>query len=551
MYRRTRRNFLSTCAYTLGAGTGLSLLPRSLFATSNSVREPFPTIRDERIKALALRGLDAARNAGATYADIRLTRTHERLHTNDRFSYEKEGLHVGIRALKDGYWGFAASAVWSPDEVVRLGRESVRYAAANSLGKPREILLPPVLTVVDGHWETPVKIDPWTVNPLEIADVLDGITNNVHRELKNFDRAGNFQGGVITRATFYLSEQAFASTEGSYLTQRLHWTEGLCEVESRQYNGGSGGLLTPKAAGWEYIKDQPIVETVLQNVQEWNEIGKLPIKPLDVGRYDVVFDAQSVAELVSKTLGAATEIDRVLGFEANATGTSYLKDPKDTLGKTRVGSPMLTITANRNEPGSVATVQWDSEGVTPEPFTLIEKGVVADFQTNREGAGWLKDTYSSAGLPIRSHGCAFARTGKDVPLVHTANLVMTPGSEPLTMADLESGIGKGISFVQFRPDVDFQCSGGSGGGLALEIKDGKRVARLASQPGVLFQTQELWKNLLAIGGRKSAYAYATGFFTLRSDLLTKGQPEQNGCHSVTAFPIAVKDVSIVDQERRS
>ncbi len=552
MIKPTRRELLKAGAYTSAAGY-LAARSSPLMAMVGSVPEPVPPIQDPRLKALVQRGLDAAKSAGASYADVRLTYTRLRGTANAAYtSTESEMLHASVRALVNGYWGFASSPVWSPDELARLGREAARQASTNALGKPRKVNLPPTPIVADAHWETPVKVDAWTVHPMEISDFLMGINNGMVRELKNLDRYGKLADAAPdSRMMIYLSERAFGSTDGSYCTQRLHWIEGGCDTKSVQWPGTDAGLLTGTAAGWEHFTEQPVIEAVIRNCLENAELAKLPEIALDVGRYDVVLDAASVARLISDSIGAASEIDRALGYEANATGTSYLKSPDEMLGTFQLGSPLLTVTANRSERGGVATVQWDGEGVAPEDFTIVKNGILTDFQTHREGAGWLHDAYTRLNRPFRSHGCADAETAANAVLVRTANLVMTPSTENVTVQDLESNMKRGLSFIGLGAGMDFQLSGGEGVGLVVcEIKNGKRAARFSPRTtGMLFRTTEFWKNILGIGGASSAERIGRGFI-LNGDRIKKGMPEQYGRHSVTAVPVAVKDIAIIDRERR-
>src|SRR5688572_10217939 len=104
----TRRDLLKAGA-SAAALTGLASLPRPLLAQLDGAPEPVPAIRDPRLKALALRAIDAARSAGATYADVRLTHTRTRgFRGNPQPPGDRESIVVGARALVDGYWGFAS-----------------------------------------------------------------------------------------------------------------------------------------------------------------------------------------------------------------------------------------------------------------------------------------------------------------------------------------------------------------------------------------------------------------------------------------------------------
>src|SRR5690606_35134436 len=133
-------------------------MPRPVLACFGRGPEPVPPIRDPRIRELAFRAVEAAKGAGASYVEVRLT--HRRIRSlSEPFVTnfnDHEELTVGVRALVDGYWGFAGSPVWSPEEMERLGREAVQHAKVNALGPVRVVELAPRPVVADGHWQTPV-----------------------------------------------------------------------------------------------------------------------------------------------------------------------------------------------------------------------------------------------------------------------------------------------------------------------------------------------------------------------------------------------------------
>jgi TldD protein len=249
----------------------------------------------------------------------------------------------------------------------------------------------------------------------------------------------------------------------------------------------------------------------------------------------------SVSNLVSNTIGAATELDRVMGYEANASGTSYLHDPFEMLGSFAIGTSLLSVTGNRREPGGAATVQWDDESVVPEEVPLVTEGRLTDFATSRESATWLRGIYTKHGKSVRSNGCMYAPRGIDAPLIHTPNLVMKPGPETETLESLIQGVSNGLYFRGMSINMDFQQLNGLGRGMCYEIKNGKRVARILNT-GVLFRTPELWKNLIALGGETSLRRYGNP--------LWKGEPSQRSAHSVTAYPAVFKDITVVDVMRK-
>src|SRR5688500_15646892 len=132
--------------------------------------------RAEDFKELAMRGVDAARSAGAQYADARIARYRtQSVQTRERRvqglqDAETEG--VGIRALVDGAWGFAATSELTPDSVAATARRAVDQAKANKAALSKPIVLAPYGAAQTGTWRSPIKTDPFTIPIAEKADVL-------------------------------------------------------------------------------------------------------------------------------------------------------------------------------------------------------------------------------------------------------------------------------------------------------------------------------------------------------------------------------------------
>ena len=419
---------------------------------------------------------------------------------------------------------------WGTRRCTRRGQtRSARLASSTS---------PHVPWSPAGHWVMPVKADAFDVSPFEVFDHLLGLQIYAYRT----------QGVRVIRneCGFKVQDKAFAASDGSYCTQRLYlgWGDFTVKLKKNgQETGGAVDLLTPAGVGWELYRDQPIREAIRELIAGLEEDLSLPVKPVDVGRYDTVLDPLSMAALLDTTIGRATELDRALGYEANAGGTSYLNVPLDMLGTYHTGAPLLTVTGNRSEPGAAATVQWDDEGVVPNhQVTLVRDGVLTDFQTTRESAGWLKDYYAKSGEPFRSHGCANADSAINAPMQHTPNLVLAPGRGAHDFDDLVAGLATGIALEEATLDVDYQALNGMVRGKFYEVKKGKRVARIANA-GILFRTPELWKALTALGGAASVRRYGMG--------ASKGEPEQATYHSVTVVPAAFKQVTLIDPLRKA
>jgi TldD protein len=535
----TRRTMLRQSARALAVGTFLQsdslsplipipyLSPRSLLP-----------ILDEVQRQLIQTAVDAAMRAGATYADARLTFTQELIATRN-IPDRSEVIAFGVRALVNGYWGFASSPVWNNDEAARLGTTAAAQARANVLGRPREVELAPLEHPQSGSWVMPVKDDPFTMAYEEIWDFVSGLKSFIGR-LKDikFSNVG---------LRFIRQDKSFGSSLGQYTTQRLYQTSGGVTFSVEDIEGRTAGTvldyLTPAGLGFEYAREQPLRDAIVRAHEELLRELTLPKIPVDVGRYPTLINPVGMASIMSESIGAATQVDRAFGYEANAGGTSYITDPTTMLGTLKVGNSLVTITGNRARPGSVGRVQWDDEGVKPSEFTLIREGILTNMQTSREGAGWIKAHYTASGQPFRSFGCVSAPTAIDPPLIHSADLTLAPGSNATdTLETLRSSLDQGVEFVWPHVTFDSQQATGFGLGKAYQIKGGKRVA-LLSGTGMIFRTPELWNNVVMLGGSQSVRHFGLQ--------LTKGEPAQESFHEVATPPVLIKDMNIIDITRKA
>ena len=98
----------------VGAAAG-GLVSRPLLADFGRGRlTPVPPIQDPDIKELALRAVEVSRTAGAAYADVRFTHNYDGSGIDGGSTSDgRESMTVGVRALVNGCWGFAASNLWS------------------------------------------------------------------------------------------------------------------------------------------------------------------------------------------------------------------------------------------------------------------------------------------------------------------------------------------------------------------------------------------------------------------------------------------------------
>ena len=170
---------------------------------------------------------------------------------------------------------------------------------------------------------------------------------------------------------------------------------------------------------------------------------------------------------IHESVGHPTELDRVLGYEANYAGTSFATLDKWKSKNFKYGSDKVTIFADKMQPGTLGAVGYDDEGVKTQRWDLIKDGVLVNYQVIRDQAHIL-------GLNA-SQGCCYADSWSSVQFQRMANVSLAPGKEKLTPEDMIKNVENGIYIIgdgsfsidQQRYNAQF------GGQLFYEIKNGK------------------------------------------------------------------------------
>ena len=532
----SRRDFLKTAsaAAVAAACSPAASLPET--APAPVLRESPPTNLpgDAGIRDLALEALNAARDAGASYADARVGRyrrqfvgTRERQVTgvNDSESYG-----IGVRALVNGSWGFAATSEMTRQAVQMAAREAARIARAARNAQKRPVELAPVQPVV-GTWRTPVQIDP--------VDVT--IEDKVSLLLAANEAALRAKGVRFVQSGMALlrEEKTLATTDGTFTVQTFvrvgpqFTATATAPGDFQSYTHE----IAPRGSGWEYITGL----NMPGNAEEWASfaVQKLSAKSVEVGRYALILDPTNLWLTIHESIGHPTELDRAVGYEANYAGTSFIAPPAEMIGKLKYGPEFMNVQADRTQPESLSRTAWDDEGVPAEQWLLIERGVFKDYQTTRDQAAWIANLTGVR----RSHGCSFADSWSSVQFQRMPNVSLLPGERDITIDDIIADTPKGIvirnrgSWSIDQQRYNFQFSGQ----LAYEVRDGKIVGMLKD---VAYQarTPEFWNSMDMIGGQRSYWlggSFGDG----------KGEPSQSNSVSHGCPAARFQNVNIVNTGR--
>lgn len=504
----------------------------SILHSFTEIKKPFP-IDDDRIKAITKTAVESSLLAGADYADVRVISTAGLFYISNGLRRE-ESMGCGVRALVNGYWGYAFSPIWSNSEAKRLADEAVSQAVAYNLNRKRGVQLAPISGSLTGEWKTPIEIDPFDVPYDEIRDLMGSIVPYFRRK-KFFKR-------LMSGANAHRTEQVFASSEGHYIKQTKYVTAARFQfdLEDRERGKGASGLietLSPAGRGWEHIRKQPLRDLIDQEYDSTVKDMEMEFTPVDVGRKRIIVDPLTMVSVLKDSIGEATEADRVFGYEANAGGSSYINEPETMVGTLKIGSEKLNVIANRKISGSPGAAGWDDEGTVPIETSLIENGILKNLQSSRESASWIQS------LNSRSTGSVFARSTDCAPMIMCGDLTMLPDAAGgVSIDEMRSQLEDGLEFHRALSIFDFQKATGTIMGKAYEIKNGKRVS-LVQNAGVLFRTPELWNNLEKVGNVASVKHFGT--------TTSKGEPEQSSYLGISVPATTFKDMSIVDIARKA
>jgi TldD protein len=489
-----------------------------------------PAFSDPDLVALADVALDAARAAGATYADVRFADyRRQSVYTREARVQgidESEDRGFGVRVIADGTWGFAASSVVTKDEVVRIARRAVALAKVNAKLQREPVMLAKN-EATRAIWETPIERDAFDV-PLDekIALLLD-----VNKTAMAVPGVKFCSSGM----QFVREHKLMASSEGSYLEQTLHRCNPYFSVTSIDEKKGSfqtrDSLADPRGVGYEFIAGYPWLEEARQAGEE--AVAKHSAPSVEPGVRDLILHPTNLWLTIHESIGHPTELDRAVGLEANFAGTSFLTP--DKLGTYRIGSEIVTVHGEKTHPGSLATTGYDDDGVAAMEWPIVDRGVFVDYQTTRDQAAWIGRD--------RSYGTSYADSWGSVAFQRMPNVNLLPGSKKLSLddliADTEDAIlikGSGSWSIDHQR-YNFQF----GGQLFYEVKNGK-VARMINDVAYQSRTPDFWQACDAICD-ESEY-YVGGTF---GD--GKGEPSQSNPVSHGCSPARFRKVNVLNTKR--
>ena len=369
-----------------------------------------------------------AARSGASYADARyVERESETVSIKDG---QVEGIDrdsdrgVGVRVLRKGSWGFAASdRLTGESAVVPLFEQAIARAEAAATVQRRHVVLAPA-EPQRGEYRTSVRRDPFAVPLTERVDLLraaDAILATPHATVRRASVAS-----YRTRKRLVTSEGTDVRQEVVECGAGLNLTASMAGAKPATRSD----MRNVRQAGWEYVEEFDVLAHARTFARDAEAM--LAAKPAVARPTTLLIDQPFLALLVHESCGHPTESDRVLEHEVAFAGTTFMW-PKDR-GTLRYGSPFVNMTADATVPGGMGTFGWDDDGVPATRTPLVERGIFTGYLSSRETAGAL-------GIE-RSGGCARAEGWQHFPIVRMVNVSLERGDQTYgaLLADVEDGL---------------------------------------------------------------------------------------------------------------
>ncbi len=450
-------------------------------------------ISTDKIASTVKAQLDRMLSAGCSYGDARLYAENDNarlvlydgnLESNPA-SFERG---IGVRVLKDGAWGFAATADLDSIPACFDRALANAQAAARLLGFPVDM---GKRKPARGVYKPPVEQDPFEVPLSDKLALLKGIDDNLK---------GDGIAQRMVAASFQRRRILLWNSEGTELERWVFNTfgnmmvmapdkEGRTQRRSTELHGNGKGTR-----GWEWLADPSWFGGHADRLKE--ELALiLAADPLPPGKRDLIILPGQGFLQVHETIGHALELDRILGYELSYAGGSHVRP--EMIGKLRYGSEKLNARAGvvDNSPG---TFGYDDEGTPQRDYLLIDKGILVNVLSSRTD---LAEANAKAGREVvtesgtAARATAFYRT----PIDRMTNINIDPGADG-TLDDIVAATDDGIIV-----DTPVSWSIGSnrehfhfGTEIAWEVKGGKRT-RVYKNPTYQGHTLEFWGSLDMVG----------------------------------------------------
>ncbi|MDH3220463.1 MAG: TldD/PmbA family protein [Gammaproteobacteria bacterium] len=409
---------------------------------------------------------DKAAQAGCQFADARfLSIQKQRVVSRDHAlssCSDSEDRGFGVRVLCRGAWGFASSPTYTAAEIEKVVALALRIARASALAPRADGVKWAPEPALKLEYKSACRQDPFAVALEDKADLLIAANEVMLRN------------SAVMRAQGFLSfkrvQRWYANTEGAEMhsdvtsSESAIWAIAVGNGDFQERNWKAPATTQ----GFESYRKAEFLEQAERVADEAEQ--KLTAKLAPEGYFDIVTDSENLSLTIHESVGHATELDRVMGYEVSMAGSSFVS--RDKMGEFRYGSDQVTLVADNTLENGLATQGFDDDGVPGQRWEIVRDGIFQTYSTGREFAHYIGEE--------RSRGSCRADHWSSIPIVRIPNLFLMPGKAPLSPDELIADVRHGLYFEgmdsfsidQWRLNFQF------GGNAVWEIKNGRKAGML-------------------------------------------------------------------------
>lgn len=379
---------------------------------------------------------------------------------------------VGIRVRVNHAWGFAATDDVSSSGVLAAAEMAYKTAKASASVSRKEPVKLVEEPIYQDKYHVRIDKDPFKMDFAEKADLVKE-ANQRTMEGSEYIR--------MAQTMFRSRDQLvrFYSSDGNNIEQRIMFTGAIINgVAVAPGDTQTRTLQNFKTRGWETIEEFDMLETAERVKKEATELVTVAEKCPQNIKKTLILEPYQLGLTIHESCGHPAELDRVLGYEADFAGTSWLTP--DKLNNLQYGNEMVNITQDPSMPDVLGHFKYDDEGVQARPVSVIKEGKFVGYESDREHAAIL-------GLE-RSSGNSRAENYNHVPIIRMNNLYLeTPkaGNDNTfknvdeMIEDTKDGIyalnwkshsidDKRLNF-QFNTQIGYKIENGEIGGILKDV----------------------------------------------------------------------------------
>jgi TldD protein len=459
------------------------------------------------MKRLLKNAIEYAQSLGAQYADARWTCLKSESISVKNSSVQGVDSHldwgIGVRVLHSGSWGFAANPDVESEERMRTAVEravNLAKASARAGDTPLNLAQKPV---VEDKWASPFEEDPFEVPLEEKLDLLISCTEIMD----------GVEGVALTTGSldFHKEQRIFMDSEGSCVEQEVLHSGGgisaMCllggEVQVRSYPSNFRG--NHRMAGYEFIREMDLKREAPRLGSEVVQLHTAMSCPEE--RMDLILGKSQLVLQVHESCGHAVELDRVLGYEANFAGTSFLT--LDKRNAFQYGSKKVNLFQDGTSPQFIGSSKYDDEGVPCSRTDIVKDGVFVGYLKSRDSAEFENGV---------SNGAARAQGWNHIPIVRMTNVHLAPGEESLEELISSTRRGMYLTDNSSWSIDDKRWNFQFGTEIGWLIENGK-ITKMVKHPTYTGITPEFWGGCEGIASEKEWEVWGTPH-------CGKGQPMQ-------------------------